>query len=405
MMTMLKRVFALLTALALCLALAACNNTGETESGAPSEIPSDGVSSDAPDPDSDPSADIDVDLTQAMYEFSSGLKDSDTAVTVNGTPISNQEFFYWLSYCCYNISYNAYFSGFSVDFSNDEIRQEMIDRARDAVAYHAVLRELCQKEGITVTAEQQAELQSQIDETGLENILQNYGLTEENFRYVAESSYLFTNYADHLLGEPTDADLEQYVADYGIFSVKHILLKTVDDSNEPLEDSVIAEKKAQADSLLAQLQAADDLETTFDELMNENSEDTGLAYYPDGYTFSQDDSLVDGFREAVLELEPGQISGVVETAYGYHIMLRLPVDASAYHDDYLTNGAAAAVRAEMDKAEIVLSNDISNLDVTSFYNRYMAYGDALYNSLNPVESTEPDALPSSEVTPEETPVE
>lgn len=395
MMTKLKRILALLTALTLCLSLAACNNHAETESDnadpensasaevsdSPDETSTDPDSSPAPEA-SDPIADIDVDLNQTMYEFSSGLKDSDTAVTVNGVDISNDEFFYWLSYYCYNAAYYGSFYGYDMDFSDAEIRQDMIDSTTDAVAYHAVLRQMCEKENVVPNETQLAEVQQQIDENGLDYLLKSYGVTEPTLRRIAEDNYLFTNYSDKKVGQPSEADLEQYVSDNGIFSVKHILLRTVDENNNPLGDSEIAEKRTKAEDLLAQLKAANDLETTFDTLMNENSEDTGLAYYPDGYTYDKDDSLVDGFREGVLALEPGQMSDIVETSYGYHILLRLPVDANSYHDEWLSEKGEALVRAEVDKADIKVSDGINNLDLKNFYNRYMAYSDALYSSMS-----------------------
>ena len=389
MMTKLKRILALLTALTLCLTLAACNNHAETESdNADPESSASAEVSNSPDETSpvpeasDPIADIDVDLNQTMYEFSSGLKDSDPAVTVNGVDISNDEFFYWLSYYCYNAAYYGSFYGYDMDFSDEEIRQDMIDSTTDAVVYHAVLRQMCEKENVVPNETQLAEVQQQIDENGLDYLLKSYGVTEPTLRRIAEDNYLFTNYSDKKVGQPSEADLEQYVSDNGIFSVKHILLRTVDENNNPLEDSEIAEKRTKAEDLLAQLKAADDLEATFDTLMTENSEDTGLAYYPDGYTYDKDDSLVDGFREGVLALEPGQMSDIVETSYGYHILLRLPVDANSYHDEWLSERGEALVRAEVDKADIKVSDGINNLDLKNFYNRYMAYSDALYSSMN-----------------------
>ena len=385
----LKRLLALLTALCLCLALTACKNDEADASDGVSPEPSAAEPSDSPsDPVSDPLDDIEVDLSQTMYEFSSGLKDSDAALTVNGVDVPNEQFFYWMSTYCYNVSAYAFMYGMSADFTDEDLRQSIIDNSLDAVSYYAVLRQLCQDEGIVVTDEQRQELQDLVDEQGLESILQSCGLTEESFRAIAEDSYLFTNYADHVMGEPTAADLEQYVTDQGIFSVKHILLNTTTEDVTDSDGNVTqtaeehnAAQKTTAEDLLAQLQSADDLEAKFDELMNQYSEDGGLLTNPDGYTFSDADSLVGGFREAALELEPGQLSGIVETDYGYHIMLRLPVDASQFKDDWLSDGANEAVLAAVDQADVSVAAAISGLDVDSFYNRYMAYGSELYASM------------------------
>ena len=82
---------------------------------------------------------------------------------------------------------------------------------------------------------------------------------------------------------------------------KHILIRTVDDSGEPLPEEEQAAARATAEDLLAQIRAADDPIATFDQLMNENSEDPGLTSYPDGYLAVPGDMLQE-FEDASLAL-------------------------------------------------------------------------------------------------------
>lgn len=383
-MTTFKRLLALLMALAMCFALAACKDTGGDPSADITADPSDTVSSD-----------IEVDLTQNLYEFASGLNPGETAVTVNGTDISNEMFLYWLASDCdtlYSYYQNYYiYYGMTLDFSDPDIAEYLLSDAQNLVIYFTVMRELCAQNGITVSDEQQAELQDQIDdftetygEDNFQRLIASYG-SEDTFRYINTNAYFYSNLADTLVGEPTDADLEQYVADNGVFSVKHILLMTTDEDQTDDDGNVTqtadeynAAQKALAEDLLAQLQASGDMETLFDELMNEHSEDTGLSSNPDGYTFDATSSLVGGFREAALELEPGGLSGVVETDYGYHILLRLPVDASTYHDDWINDNADRLITEAMDAAEVTVSDGLADLDLTSFYNRFVAYCGVLF---------------------------
>ena len=205
------------------------------------------------DPSASPSADIQVDLTQTMFEFASGLKDGDTALTVNGVDIPNELYLYWLAYDWYYLDSYYYQYGAAADFTNQEIVDYLLDDVQTAVTYYAVLRQLCEENGISVTSEQDADLQSQIDayedengEGSFQTLLQSSGLSQDGFYYVNTNSYLFTSLADKLVGEPTDADLEQYVADNGIYAVKHILLKTTDKDVTDDADNVTmtaAEKK------------------------------------------------------------------------------------------------------------------------------------------------------------------
>lgn len=74
----------------------------------------------------------------------------------------------------------------------------------------------------------------------------------------------------------------------------------------------------QVESLVGQLAAGAD----FDALMQQHSEDSGLASNPDGYVVSPDAQLVLDFRRLGLRLRPEEV-GVVETEFGFHVMKRV----------------------------------------------------------------------------------
>ena len=97
--------------------------------------------------------------------------------------------------------------------------------------------------------------------------------------------------------------------------VQHILLKTTD---KPAADD--AKIKAKADDLLKQIRAG----ANFGELAKKYSEDDASAKnpknpgeLPDWVTRGQ---TVKEFEDAAFSLKPGQVSGVVKTQYGYHII-------------------------------------------------------------------------------------
>jgi peptidyl-prolyl cis-trans isomerase D len=88
----------------------------------------------------------------------------------------------------------------------------------------------------------------------------------------------------------------------------HILLKT-----EGKDDAAV---KKQAEALLAQLKAGAD----FAELAKKNSEDTGSAVKGGDLDFFPRGQMVKEFDEKAFSMQPGQMSDLVKTQFGYHII-------------------------------------------------------------------------------------
>ena len=79
---------------------------------------------------------------------------------------------------------------------------------------------------------------------------------------------------------------------------------------------------ARATDILERVRAGED----FDTLMHTYSEDTGgLMHHPDGYTFLAE-QMVPEFSEGTLALEIGEVSDLVETIHGFHIIMRIEPD-------------------------------------------------------------------------------
>ena len=295
-----------------------------------------------------------MDLTGVTdpYLATSGLAGDTVVARVGEADITAAELLYWINYGTeLTLSqYGSYMTElpWDDDLGNGmTLADQMKKSALEAAALYALLPTLAQQEGLSVTQDTLDQLDSQhkqsVESLGTEQ------LAEHSFWYQMITwdllSLLSTRADLHLqlqnlyFGEgsedyPTDAEVLAYAQDeLGIYRAKHILLATVDtETREPLDEATIAEKKATAEDLLAQLRAAEDPVALFDELMNEYSEDPGLATYPDGYT-AQKGQMVPEFEEAALALKDGEISDVVysETT-GYHIILRLPLDPADYRN-------------------------------------------------------------------------
>jgi len=99
--------------------------------------------------------------------------------------------------------------------------------------------------------------------------------------------------------------------------VSHVLLATRDrETEKELPEEQRRLKRVKIEQLLERAKAGED----FTKLVQEYSEDRNLKQTRGEYTFSRDDRFVQEFKSAAFSLEPGRISGVITTIYGYHIL-------------------------------------------------------------------------------------
>ena len=149
------------------------------------------------------------------------------------------------------------------------------------------------------------------------------GLLENDMKVV---EYIYS-----ILGSENGAVKIQEKYENEFVTAKHILIST--------EERTPAEAKKIADDVLKKLKKGGD----FDALMSEFSEDPGTAQYPQGYTFTKGE-MVKEFEEAAFSLKDGEISGLVESDFGYHILKREPL---AELDEYSYYSLAESVASEM----------------------------------------------------------
>lgn len=388
-----QRLLALLLAAGLVLSMAACGDPASDSSSAPSA-----------DPSSTSSEEIVADLTQDLLPFAAGMEASDTALTVNGQEVPADLFLYWLALNC------AYFQqnyGLPLDGSyGNAVLQDSLTMT----AYYVIMEQKVLEEGCPLTDEQRSEIQAEMVADGQEtydNRKLLFNLTDETMEFIYSVSDYYDNLLHTLTSAPTQDELNQYV-----YQAKHILLLTVDMDGTPtvqdgayvypsLDEETIAEKKALADDLLAQLRSSDDPEALFDELMNEYSEDTGLESNPDGYTTTVG-QMVPAFEETALSLDFGEISDVVESSYGYHIILRGEVeDLDSYADQYRQSLLDARIDQWLEDAEVTPVETIENLDVANFYNRYNAWQTAMAEQLQADSDSDASASPAQSGSAEE----
>ncbi len=121
----------------------------------------------------------------------------------------------------------------------------------------------------------------------------------------------------------TDADIKKFYSDNPSkfeqaeqVRASHILIGTRDADGKDLSDALKAEKRKTIEALLKRAKAGED----FAKLAKDNSEDPGSKDNGGEYTFPRG-QMVPEFEAAAFSLKKaGDISDVVTTSYGYHII-------------------------------------------------------------------------------------
>lgn len=118
----------------------------------------------------------------------------------------------------------------------------------------------------------------------------------------------------------------KFYEDNDYVRAKHILVMFPEGEGEngEISDAQKAATLEKANAVLAEVNAMTDI-SEFDALIEKHNEDPGMQSNPNGYYFGKGE-MVPEFEEAAYALEEGKTSGLVETSYGYHILLKLPIN-------------------------------------------------------------------------------
>lgn len=273
-------------------------------------------------------------------------------------------------------SYVSDTSSFSYSESFEDATAYAISLLEEATA----MKQLLDDNGIKSTSETEALVESEIatlkDQMGAESfkqVLRNLGITEE---YFIQDSITMQLFSDFVLSHYGNADLtdeelyDVYDADY--MKAKHILIPIQYTSYDQTEDEVKAIAKAEAEAVLAEINGG----LSFDDAIEEYSLDAGQPQ--NGYAFT-DGYMIEEFENAVKSLQVNQMSGLVETDYGYHIVFRLPSSSENFDDNYYViqegdaNAAVSTVIIELAESYVATFTDEFDKITSENYGDYLIY--------------------------------
>jgi len=216
---------------------------------------------------------------------------------------------------------------------------------RDVSVRTEVLYEKAKEMGLEQSEEKITELKTQakdIFESYTPEIIEKYGFTLQGLEdTIVKQSYtelVFNEVMKDFVADEAAVEAElqlntSYVSmmkngvekQYDQVRARHILVKIVDDAGNMLDEAAVAAARVKIDDLLARAKAGEDFAT----LATENTEDPGSKETGGEYTFGRG-QMVAEFENTAYNLEIGEISDVIETQFGYHIIKleeRIPATA------------------------------------------------------------------------------
>ena len=288
-----------------------------------------------------------------------------TVITVDGVKIPADEFSYYVGSVA--DSYISYY-GYEY-FDNKSNFDSVLNYVAQVLKEHYVVYNWALEEGCDLTEEEKQEIHQQVvdlkasyeTEEEFQDALKASHLNEELYEKMLMVDEVINKFSDKIYDSetskyaPDKADVETLAKENGILASKHILLLS---GETPEENEEILEKM---NEILERIKDGED----FDKLMNEYSEDTGLAQNPNGYTFMPGE-MIDEFYDATASLEVGEVSGIVPSSYGFHIIKRIDPDYEETVNRLISVVVNDELQERLENAKVKLGNGFDKIQFSDF---------------------------------------
>ena len=255
----------------------------------------------------------------------------------------------------------------------DKFKDIMLDQMIDIEA----VCEQARKEKLVPTKEEVDkafnDLKKNIDaDKEYKNQLKEMGIDDTYLRNQQEQDLTIQKYKENfdknvkITDEEMKKYYEEHKKDYYKDEVKasHILISTVDDNGKPLSEAKKKEAKKKAEEVLKKAKSGEE----FSELAKEYSDGPGSAANGGDLGYFTKGQMVQPFEEAAFSLKPGEISGLVESEYGYHIIkvydkidkqlsfdeVKDQIKKTLMEDKYMENIESISKKAKVEKNESVI---------------------------------------------------
>ena len=251
------------------------------------------------------------------------------------------------------------------------------NKTEESLKIAGVIFKLAEDNNISLNDEELKEIETEkqdyIEKLGgikeFKKFLNDNRTTEEAYDKVAKLDKLYKKIYNELYAEGKKYDLSDtekeevknsYELEYK--KARQIFLLTVDPTTkEELSSSVVEQKKLLAYSIREQLDESSD----FNAYIKKYSDDA-IGVDPPYDMYFKDGQVLEEIENTVNKLEVGQISDVIKSEYGYHIIIRDKLDdgyLEKLYDSKRENNFLTAIYDEIKDSKIIIQDSFATLRV------------------------------------------
>lgn len=297
---------------------------------------------------------------EGLFYQAAGISPDQILLTVDGREVPAWRYLYWLTSVCDQLQAACTAAGRALDWqetlSGESLEAYARRQALESAALYAVVENWALDRSVTLTEADRAELEADYEaqclryggETAYLAALEQMGLGREEAMALSEDAWRYRRLQDLSLQSGSDlyagpAELEAFAAEETCLAAQVIRVDAGDTAAQEAQD------------LFTRLNTADDGAALFAQLAGDAG-NLGSFRAGDG-TLSREE------EDALLALQPGQWSGVVETQTGLSLVLRLAPDEAALRQALLDRQLLEAV----ENARIQTEKTLEELPVAAFY--------------------------------------
>ncbi len=255
-------------------------------------------------------------------------------MAINGEKVSTGEYKFILEGIKDKIKVTYGLKDFNTIIDGKKASELAKERASESIINFTIEYQKARETGISLSQEELTSINNNIQSIFSQStedvvMIKNAGLNAETFeqlyiKFNTANKYkqkMLTDISKNITISEDEAknyytkNIEQYTYDKEMVRAKHILFKTVDDDRNPLPKEQQDSQLKKAQEVLRKVRKGGD----FASLAKEYSEDEGSKDNGGEYVFARGD-MVEEFENPAFSLKRGEVSDIVKTEFGYHII-------------------------------------------------------------------------------------